>query len=300
MKPNPTSPECQLALALCRLAHGCTLTALEDLFGESISNCGKIFNHVCRLLVARFYDRYVRLPVSDAEWEEEIKGFLENYEFPCIGAWDGFHVYITSKLKNFFSFKKQYTITNLGLVSYNRRFLYAAVGAPGSTHDARLLRYTSLYREIMDGGGIPNKHIRLGDFGNIPLVTIGDSAYPSFPWLLKMYNESTTTDHQHKYFNKRLCSARVVTENCYGMLKGRWRILYKKTEIRKFNLKYVIMSCIMLHNLCLEIDDPCKPRWRLNVKKLRLIDRDGPRMDGDMQQSNLNRMKISNWLWLDH
>ena len=25
-------------------------------------------------------------------------------------------------------------MTNLGLIGYNKRFLYAAVGAPGSTH----------------------------------------------------------------------------------------------------------------------------------------------------------------------
>ena len=46
------------------------------------------------------------IPSADVEWEAEVRGFLENYEFPCVGAWDGFHVYINSKLKFFFSFKK--------------------------------------------------------------------------------------------------------------------------------------------------------------------------------------------------
>ena len=133
MKPRPTTPECQLALTLYRLAHGCTLTTLEDLFGESVTNCGNIFNHVCRVLVAVLYDWYVRLPETDAEWETELRGFLENYEFPCVGAWDGFHVYITP-----------YSMTNLGLVGFNKLFLYAAVGAPGCTHDARMLRYSPL------------------------------------------------------------------------------------------------------------------------------------------------------------
>ena len=31
-------------------------------------------------------------------------------------------------------------MTNLGLIGYNKRFFYAAVGAPGITHDARLLK----------------------------------------------------------------------------------------------------------------------------------------------------------------
>ena len=38
------------------------------------------------------YDYYVHLPTTDEEWQNEIRGFLENYEFPCVGAWDGFYV----------------------------------------------------------------------------------------------------------------------------------------------------------------------------------------------------------------
>ena len=33
---------------------------------------------------------------------------------------------------------------------------------------------------------LPNKTIDLGEkYGKLPLVTIGDSAFPRFPWLLK-------------------------------------------------------------------------------------------------------------------
>ena len=95
----------------------------------------------------------------------------------------------------------------------------------------------------MNGSCIPDRKIKFGNQGNIPLVSIGDSAFPRYPWLLKGYNENTR-DTKERYFNKRLCSARVVTENAYGMLKGRFRILYKQTECRMFNLKYIIMACI--------------------------------------------------------
>ena len=91
-------------------------------------------------MVASLYDRYVLLPTTDEEWENEIRVFLENYEFPCVGAWGGFYVYINSQLKNYFSFKKRYSMTNLDLTGYNSHFLYTVVGAPGNTHDARLLK----------------------------------------------------------------------------------------------------------------------------------------------------------------
>ena len=111
-------------------------------------------------------------------------------------------------------------MSNLALTSYNKRFLYAAVGAPGSTHDARMLKESSFFDEVLSGRALPDQKINLGGFGDIPLVTIGDSAFPRFSWLIKCYNENTR-DPQQRYFIKMLCSARVISENTYGMLKGR-------------------------------------------------------------------------------
>ena len=170
------------------------------------------------------------------------------------------------------------------------------MGAPGSTHDARLLKESSVYSDIINGNVILDRAVQLGDFGEISLVTVGDSTFPQFASLIKAYNENTR-DNQKKYFNKRLCGARVVTENAYGMLKGRWRILFKNTEL--FNLRYIVMACIALHNLCIEISDPCQPRWRLEVDDLDLIRKRLRRVE-DKREASLNRLKISNWLWMDH
>ena len=63
-------------------------------------------------------------------------------------------------------------------------------------------------------------------------------------------------------------NTRVATENCYGMLKRRWRILYKKAQSKVFNLKYILMACMVLHNFCIDKHDPCNPRWRLIVEEL--------------------------------
>ena len=76
-------------------------------------------------------------------------------------------------------------------------------------------------------------------------------------------------------------------------------ILYKKTEVRNFNLKYVVMACIMLHNLCIERNDPCESRWKLEVKDIELFEKPLKRTK-DSNESNLNRTKISNWLWMNH
>ena len=88
------------------------------------------------------------------------------------------------------------------------------------------------------------------------------------------------TQIQHKnrkerYFNRKLISARVVSEHAYGMLKRRCRFVYKKAECKRHNLKAVIMACInCTSHLCIVRSNPCLPRWRLRVERLNLIEAD--------------------------
>ena len=63
------------------------------------------------------YDDLVTLPQSDEEWKKELTSFIDDWEFLCVGAWDGFHVYINCHLSNFFSFEKRYSVTNMGLIA---------------------------------------------------------------------------------------------------------------------------------------------------------------------------------------
>ena len=258
LNQHPVSVNRQLGLTLYRLGHGASFTTLSQLFGVSISLASVTFNKVSRVFVAMLYNRYVKLPRTGEEWEAELTGFLGKYEFPCAIAWDGFHMYVSSKLKSCFSFKKRYSMSNLGLVSYNKKFLYCAVRTRGSTHDARMLRNSAIYQKKFTGHTVPGRVINLGENGKIPLVTVGDTAFPKHAWLIKVFREDTS-DRREKYFNKKVCSARIVCENAYGMLKGRFHILYKKTECRLFNLKYIVMASVMLHNLCIDVNDPCLP-----------------------------------------
>lgn len=179
----------------------------------------------------------------------------------------------------------------MGFIGHNKRFMWAAVGAPGSTHDSRLLQNCEIFSQLEEGHVLPNRSLNLYPHGEIPITTVGDSAFPSRPWLLKPYKEGTLVPKQ-RYFNNRLCSARVVSEHAYGMLKGRFRILYKKTECSLDNIQVIIMVCIVLHNICIHRNDPCKPRWRLEVDELNLIRGSGQAGDADTIWQ-----VIADWLW---
>ena len=99
-----------------------------------------------------------------------------------------FHVHVACRLKNYFGFKNKYTFTSMVLIAYCKRFLQLTTGVPGRTHDAQLLRYSTLFKDIQSGGGLPSKSKILGDFGEMPLVTIADAAFPHLKWFLKCFN----------------------------------------------------------------------------------------------------------------
>ena len=63
--PEPTSPDRQMAALLYGLVHGVTYTVLEDVFGISKESGCIFFNKVIHLIVAYFYNEYVKLPDSD-------------------------------------------------------------------------------------------------------------------------------------------------------------------------------------------------------------------------------------------
>ena len=51
-------------------------------------------------------------------------------------------------------------------------------------------------------------------------------------------------------FNYWLSRARIVIENAFGRLKGRWRCLLKRTDMDLKNIPNVIARCVILHNIC--------------------------------------------------
>ena len=81
-----------------------TYSTVGDLFDVAESTASVIFNQEWKVLVSTLYERCANLPRNRAEWKHELESLLENWEFPCVGAWEGFHVYVSTKLKNYFSF----------------------------------------------------------------------------------------------------------------------------------------------------------------------------------------------------
>ena len=56
------------------------------------------------------------------------------------------------------------------------------------------------------------------------------------------------------------------------------------------------MTCALLHNICIAVEDPCLPRWKLQVEELAVIDKSLLREERK-RESNSNVIKITNWTW---
>ena len=76
----------------------------------------------------------------------------------------------------------------------------------------------------------------------VHVCTLGDTAYPLLPFLMKEFvNGGSNVKEQFLGF--KLSSARAVIECAFGRLKGRFGCLRREMDINIQNLPYVIRVC---------------------------------------------------------
>ncbi|MCG5565032.1 transposase family protein, partial [Klebsiella pneumoniae] len=59
----------------------------------------------------------------------------------------------------------------------------------GKVHDTHIFMNSSLFRKLQAGTFFPDCKITIGDV-EMPVVILGDPAYPLLPWLMKPYTGS--------------------------------------------------------------------------------------------------------------
>ena len=142
-----------------------------------------------------------------------------------------------------------------GTVDHKYCFTDINVGWPGSPCFGELHAIWGVNGTLM-----PESSRAIGS-GQVPLYLIGDSAYPLQCWLMKPFPHNSQLSEPQKYYNYRMCHARIVVENASGRLKAWWCHLMKKNEMSVSNIPSVIAACCVLHNICEIHSDSISESW---------------------------------------
>ena len=100
---------------------------------------------------------------------------------------------------------------------------------------------------------MPRQVIEVNNVEILPII-LCDVAFPLQSWMMKPHGDAVLTQEK-AYFNFHLCRARMVTECAFGKLKGTFRVLRRKCESNKETLKIMGLTCVVLHNLCIDKGD---------------------------------------------
>lgn len=84
---------------------------------------------------------------------------------------------------------------------------------------------------------------------------IAYSAYPLQEWLLTSFRRVGLLTREQTNYNKALSSTRVAIERAYGLLKGHFKRLQYINVAGLEQTCNIIMSCCVLHNLCIRQGD---------------------------------------------
>jgi len=242
---KPISAKLSFLLFLWYIANTEPLRTMSDRFGISISSVFRILRRIIAWLLTKA-DVVINWPQ-----EHEVRIICEQFSRKrginnVLEAIDSTHIQIVKPAVNARSYcnRKKYFSMNLqAIVDAEMCFRNVYCGEPGSFHDARVFRRSLLYETAMT-----DKRILFPD----ETFLLGDSAYPSLPWLVPPFRDNGHLTRQQTEFNFIHSSTRITVEKAFGQLKGRFRRIKFFTEYRDitFITNTVVAACI-LHNYCI-------------------------------------------------
>ena len=254
----------QLMTLLCFL--GTEGNGMSNWRGRSLFRTSKGALHlykdrVVEAILDSLYEGLLQWPDPD-ERRVIAERIRKEFGLPnCIGIADGTLLPLafwpsTDDYADYKGRKMHYTLTMLVINDDQRRIRYFNAGWPGSTHDDRVFRNSSIIQDL-DTHFLPNEYI------------IGDSAYGPQNFMVSTFKKPVggPMSPDNEVFNNKLAKPRVSSEHTIGILKGRFPFLCSirmrltgKKSFKKI-LRYITV-CVLLHNFLVgkreeSFDDAC-------------------------------------------
>ena len=210
-------------------------------------------------------DDYFKFPQSKEEWLEISRGIYDKWQFlNCIGAMDGKHIPIKCPKgdgSTLFNYKGFHSIVLLGLVASEYKFIFTDVGCQGRISDGGFFRNTELYKRLVsnelslpDPMELPESQNPAWNFTGesicAPFVIIGDEAFSLNKHLMKPYAKNKL-DNSKRIFNYRLSRFRRCSENAFGIIAARFRIVNSPINLAPGKVIKLVLAIAGLHNFLL-------------------------------------------------
>jgi len=240
-------------LILRYLSTGDSLSTIGHSFRVGFSTVSKIIVEVCEAIIKIMGPMFMPEPTT-AIWEASARGFYEKWQFPnCIGSVDGKHVTIkcpdNSGSRNF-CYLKKFSVVLMAIVDPDYKFICIDVGGYGRNSDGGILEESVMGKRLEAGNlNVPKSTPLPGQEENTPMVLIGDEAFALKSYLMKPFpHRLSRNDIRLDTYNYRLCRARRVVENAFGILTKKWRVYKSAIELKEQTTKLIILTTCILHN----------------------------------------------------
>lgn len=187
-------------------------------------------------------------------WKESAEKFNNMWQFPnCIGSIDGKHVTIKcpdNTGSQHFCYLKKFSVVLMAIVGADYKFLCVDIGAYGKNSDGGIFERSAMGHKFeAETFNVPKKKPLSENRNPTPHVLIGDEAFALKPYLMKPFPyRQAREDPRKEHYNKRLCRARRVVENAFGILAQKWRAYYRPLEVKKETVIKIVQATCVLHN----------------------------------------------------
>lgn len=179
---------------------------------------------------------------------EEFEVLYEGAFPNVIGCIGGAHISMSPPKNDKAAYinKKQFTSVLLQAVCDAKlRFTNIFAGWPGSSQVASIWGHSPLCEQIQQNPEL------ISDSAHI----IGDIDYPLSTYLMTPYKDDGQLTTKQLLFNDTLRSTRMVIDQAFAKLFGRFRRLKHLLMFKMERMPIVIIAGCVLHNLCIVEDD---------------------------------------------
>lgn len=150
----------------------------------------------------------------------------------------------------------------MAIVDADYKFIMVDVGAAGIQSDGGVLANSELYDHFV------NETMRIPQPEKVfheeepflseqilPYVLLADEVFGLSKFFMRPFPRRTEINLRKRVFNYRLSRARRMVECGFGILSAVWRIFKRPLLTNVENSKYIIKSCVALHNFILILQE---------------------------------------------